>query len=300
MSTAFQAQVISLVFEGVFEQFPTLKIVLIEGGFAWLPPLVVAAGSALAKLRDEVPHLKRLPSEFFAEHVWLTTQPMEEPRAARAVPGDAGHAPWLQDRLMFATDYPHWDFDDPTRRCRRSSCPTGFAAKLMAENARALYKLPDARRRGSVSRTSAGDAETTLTCRSRSSRTVDEIPPGGRKIVEVGGRSIGVFNVGGEFFALRNRCPHQGGPLCLGITLGFLRSAGPGEFHYSRAGEILRCPWHGWEFDMRTGQSWFDPAASSSAATRSRSCPASRACKKARTSPRRSRCLSSSNTWSSK
>jgi nitrite reductase/ring-hydroxylating ferredoxin subunit len=89
--------------------------------------------------------------------------------------------------------------------------------------------------------------------------TVDEIPPGSRKIVEVAGHSIGVFNVKGEFFALLNRCPHQGGPLCEGHTLGFLRSGQPGEYYYSRPGEILRCPWHGWEFDIRTGQSWFDP-----------------------------------------
>ncbi len=88
---------------------------------------------------------------------------------------------------------------------------------------------------------------------------VDEIPPGGRKIVEVAGRSIGVFNVGGEFFALRNRCPHQGGPLCLGGLGGFVTAVAPGEYRYSRAGESLRCPWHGWEFDVRTGQSWFDP-----------------------------------------
>ena len=88
---------------------------------------------------------------------------------------------------------------------------------------------------------------------------VDEIPPGERKIVEIAGRPIGVFNVGGEFFALLNRCPHQGGPLCLGRLSGFLRSAAPGEYAYSRPGEILRCPWHGWEFDVRTGQSWFDP-----------------------------------------
>jgi nitrite reductase/ring-hydroxylating ferredoxin subunit len=89
--------------------------------------------------------------------------------------------------------------------------------------------------------------------------TVDEIQPGERKIVEVDGRSIGVFNVGGEFFALLNRCPHQGGPLCLGNTLGFLRSKGVGEFEYTRPGEVVRCPWHGWEYDLRTGQSWFDP-----------------------------------------
>ncbi len=89
--------------------------------------------------------------------------------------------------------------------------------------------------------------------------TVDEIPPGECKIVEVAGRSVGVFNVGGEFFALRNRCPHQGGPLCLGPLGGFVSSTGPGHYTYSRQGEILRCPWHGWEFDIRTGQSWFDP-----------------------------------------
>ena len=86
-----------------------------------------------------------------------------------------------------------------------------------------------------------------------------EIPPGGRKIVEVAGRSIGVFNIGGEFFALRNQCPHAGGPLCEGILSGFLRSDAPGEYDYVRRGEILRCPWHQWEFDVRTGQSWFDP-----------------------------------------
>jgi len=90
--------------------------------------------------------------------------------------------------------------------------------------------------------------------------TVEEIPPGGRKIVDVDGRSIGVFNVGGEFFALRNRCPHQGGPVCTGRLSGFLQAAVPGEYSYSRPGEILRCPWHGWEFHVRTGQSWWDPA----------------------------------------
>ena len=90
--------------------------------------------------------------------------------------------------------------------------------------------------------------------------TVDEIPPGGRKLVEVAGRSIGVFHVGEQFFALRNRCPHQGGPLCDGRLAGYVVSPKPGEYEYVRDGEILRCPWHGWEFDLKTGQSWFDPS----------------------------------------
>ena len=88
---------------------------------------------------------------------------------------------------------------------------------------------------------------------------VGEIPPGGRKIIEVAGRSIGIFNVGGEYLAVRNRCPHQGGPLCEGRVWGALESTRPGEFRYSRGGEILACIWHGWEFDIRTGQSWCDP-----------------------------------------
>jgi 3-phenylpropionate/trans-cinnamate dioxygenase ferredoxin subunit len=54
--------------------------------------------------------------------------------------------------------------------------------------------------------------------------------------------------------------PHQGGPLCDGKLSGLFQADRPGEYQYSRPGEILRCPWHGWEFDIRNGQSWFDPA----------------------------------------
>src|SRR3954469_5008651 len=88
---------------------------------------------------------------------------------------------------------------------------------------------------------------------------VEEIPPGERKILEIAGRAIGVFNVAGEFYALRNTCPHQGGPLCQGRLTGFVMARIPGEYTYTRKGEILRCPWHGWEFGVKTGQSWFDP-----------------------------------------
>jgi nitrite reductase/ring-hydroxylating ferredoxin subunit len=88
----------------------------------------------------------------------------------------------------------------------------------------------------------------------------EEIPPGARKIVEIGGRSIGVFNLDGHYYALRNRCPHQGGPICSGFLFGALRSQRPGDYEYSDPGGIIRCPWHGWEFDVKTGRSWFDPA----------------------------------------
>jgi 3-phenylpropionate/trans-cinnamate dioxygenase ferredoxin subunit len=88
---------------------------------------------------------------------------------------------------------------------------------------------------------------------------VAEIPAGKRKIVTIAGRSIGIFNVNGAFYAVRNSCPHQGGELCLGPTVGLATADKPGEIHYSREGEILRCPWHGWEFDLVTGRSVFDP-----------------------------------------
>jgi 3-phenylpropionate/trans-cinnamate dioxygenase ferredoxin subunit len=88
---------------------------------------------------------------------------------------------------------------------------------------------------------------------------VDEIPPGSRKIVRIAGRSIGVFNVEGEFYAVRNRCPHQGAPLCEGKLWGVLRAAVPGTFEYEQRKQILTCVWHGWEFDLKTGQSWCEP-----------------------------------------
>ena len=86
-----------------------------------------------------------------------------------------------------------------------------------------------------------------------------EVPPGSRKLFTVKGRPIAVFNLGGDYFGMLNRCPHQGGSLCEGIVTGLLLSSRPGEYHYTRKGEILRCPWHGWEFDIRTGQSYCDP-----------------------------------------
>lgn len=89
--------------------------------------------------------------------------------------------------------------------------------------------------------------------------TADEIPPGGRKIVEVEGRSIGVFRLPDGYVALRNTCPHEGAPLCEGILTGAITSSMPGDYRYDRRGEILRCPWHRWEFDVRTGRSWVDP-----------------------------------------
>ncbi len=88
---------------------------------------------------------------------------------------------------------------------------------------------------------------------------IDELPPGARKIVEVGSRSIGVFNIEGSFYALRNQCPHQLAPLCQGAIVSKALPSRPREYVYEKSKEIIRCPWHGWEFDIKTGQSVFNP-----------------------------------------
>lgn len=88
---------------------------------------------------------------------------------------------------------------------------------------------------------------------------VSELPPGERKIVEAGNRTIGVFNVKGAFHAIRNQCPHQNAPLCKGIVTGTTLPSQPGEYIWAKEGEIIRCPWHGWEFDITTGRSIFNP-----------------------------------------
>lgn len=88
---------------------------------------------------------------------------------------------------------------------------------------------------------------------------VTDLPVGSNKIMTLEGRSVGVFNVNGEFYALKNSCPHQGAPLCVGTVTGMTLPSAPGEYLYGKEGEVVRCPWHGWEFDLLTGKSIFDP-----------------------------------------
>jgi nitrite reductase (NADH) small subunit len=88
----------------------------------------------------------------------------------------------------------------------------------------------------------------------------EEIPPGGRKIIRIVGRGeIGVFNVDGAYYALKNTCAHQGSRVCLGKIVGTALPSDVYEYRYGREGEILRCPWHEWEYDIKTGESVFDP-----------------------------------------
>jgi nitrite reductase (NADH) small subunit len=87
----------------------------------------------------------------------------------------------------------------------------------------------------------------------------DELAPGERLVVDLGGRSVGVFNVDGGFYALHNRCPHRGGALCLGPITGLTTATDDFDYAYTNEGRILRCAWHGWEFEIETGRAIADP-----------------------------------------
>jgi predicted TIM-barrel fold metal-dependent hydrolase len=108
-----QSALASMVLEGVFERFPKLKVISIEAGFGWAPSLAWRLDKHFDRLRSELPHLKKKPSEYLREKVWWSTQPMEEPDSKQDLLDVIGWLGW--DRLMFATDYPHWDYDEPSR-----------------------------------------------------------------------------------------------------------------------------------------------------------------------------------------
>ena len=95
---------------------------------------------------------------------------------------------------------------------------------------------------------------------------VSDFADGDRKIIDVNGKSIGIFRVDDQFYAIRNRCPHQWGPLCLGDFAPRAVSSGPGDVHLDSGPPLIACPWHGWEYDLATGQSFMGPGRGNMAA----------------------------------
>src|SRR4051794_6883757 len=136
LSQVFQANVISLVCHGVFERFPGLKVVVTEGGLGWVPDVMWRLDKNVRGLRDEVPWVRRLPSEYIVDHVRFTSQPLPEPRRRQHlhVLCEIAHA---ERTLMFSSDYPHWDYDDP--RHALTSLPREIRRRVEVENAVETY-----------------------------------------------------------------------------------------------------------------------------------------------------------------
>jgi predicted TIM-barrel fold metal-dependent hydrolase len=135
-SQTCMANFVSLVTEGVFEQFPTLKYLTIEGGVAWAAYVMGRLDRIYPALRREVPYLKRLPSEYILEHCYFSTQPIEEP----SDPADLAtilEIVQAERTLLFATDYPHWDFDNPMTALH--SFPPDLKRRVLVDNALDFY-----------------------------------------------------------------------------------------------------------------------------------------------------------------
>jgi predicted TIM-barrel fold metal-dependent hydrolase len=138
---ALMTHFVSLVAHGVFEKYPQLKILLIEGGAAWIAPLLWRMDTEYKGLRREIPWVRRLPSEYFREHVWVTTQPLElSPRREQLIDvlGGIDGA----DRLVFSSDYPHWDSDELEHV--RGRLPREWEDNVFRGNAMRLYDWADA------------------------------------------------------------------------------------------------------------------------------------------------------------
>jgi predicted TIM-barrel fold metal-dependent hydrolase len=134
----YMGQVNSLVCEGVFEKFPNLKFVALEGGIAWLPHLMWRMDKNYKALRDTVPWLKKLPSEYIQEHVFLSTQPIEEPKAPEHFV-QILKMTGAEDNILYSSDYPHWDFDPP--QVATAPFPRDIKEKIAAKNAIKVYGL---------------------------------------------------------------------------------------------------------------------------------------------------------------
>ena len=139
MTQVFQAQVISLVAEGVFNQFPDLRVVLIESGFTWLPAVMWRIDKEWRGLRNNTPWVKRPPSEYMRKHIRFTLQPIDAPPTPRQLLQIIGQLE-SDEMLMFSTDYPHWQFNTPNEAFPEE-LPGSLARKILHENARAFYQF---------------------------------------------------------------------------------------------------------------------------------------------------------------
>ncbi|MBI1294200.1 amidohydrolase family protein [bacterium] len=139
MSSVFQSQVMSLIIEGAFDRFPGLRVSLIEGGFTWLPSLMWRLDKEWKGLRYNTPWVKRLPSDYMRQHIRLTTQPLDAPADLEQLRQILEQIE-SDEMLLFATDYPHYQFDAP-----EDAWPLALdertLAKILHGNAQAWYRL---------------------------------------------------------------------------------------------------------------------------------------------------------------
>jgi predicted TIM-barrel fold metal-dependent hydrolase len=131
-------QVMSLIFDGVFDRFPTLKIVFIEHAFNWILPMMWRMDNIYAE-RGPENGLKRKPSDYVKDHIWFTTQPLDYPENKLEL---INALEWMEaDKLLlFSSDYPHWTYDDPQWVVKH--LPEQWREQIMFQNAIDVFHLP--------------------------------------------------------------------------------------------------------------------------------------------------------------
>lgn len=141
IAAAAQAVVPSMIFEGVFDRFPDLKIIPSEVGWSWAVPMAWRLDSSWRVMREEVPHLQRKPSDYLRDHFWFTIQPgVEPPRTSNLLELHDQFERVIGDRLVFATDYPHWDMNSPFT-VLPPQLDRERTAKILGGNASEVYGL---------------------------------------------------------------------------------------------------------------------------------------------------------------
>jgi predicted TIM-barrel fold metal-dependent hydrolase len=135
-SLSMMASCISLVADGAFEEFPTLRFVFIEGGVCWAPYVMWRLDRLYPALKAEVPYLKKLPSEYVLGHCYFTTQPIEEPEDPRQLL-EMFAMLRAERTALFASDYPHWDFDNV--QTAFASLPADLKRRILVDNALDAY-----------------------------------------------------------------------------------------------------------------------------------------------------------------
>jgi predicted TIM-barrel fold metal-dependent hydrolase len=139
MAQVFASQLTSIISEGVFDQFPSLRVVLLESGFTWLPAHMWRFDKEWRNLRRLVPWVRQAPSAYIREHVRVSIQPLDapaDPKQLLQIVDQLGS----EDILLYASDYPHQHVGDPTAELLEK-LPDALARKIRVDNARALYRL---------------------------------------------------------------------------------------------------------------------------------------------------------------
>ncbi len=138
MVQSFQNQIVSLILSGTFDRYPDLRVLFVEGNVAHFAPLIERLDYHWEIMRDEVPDLKRKPSEYIRDHIWLSTQPLDEPDNPQHLFEMIEE--YCAENILYASDYPHFDFDSPDSSFP-ASMPQQMKEDILLNNGKRFFKL---------------------------------------------------------------------------------------------------------------------------------------------------------------